>query len=374
LVRITELKHDGPLYLAQQVDGRPRYSILKPKATRLSLGQTEKERVSAATALALDLIERIATKSDDEEEPQAPGTGLTLGRLAEKYEADGFHGRDPRYKAGAVSQVKRVVAFLGAEKLVTEVRPSDLSRFLAHRIEGGARTAGYADLTMLSIGINWAMGERLLKENPLATKSARKAMKLDHEPSRPVATAERYRKLKAVAEQLPPAFAALLDLAWPTGHRIRAILGVRWCDVAFAATEDAPSGRIRWYAGVKSDKKKHDHVLPMNSAARAALLAWQKQSGGIANGFVFPAPTNASKPLDKRTAAKLLARAEKLAKLPHMQMGGWHQFRRGWATARKHMPLKDVAAGGGWNDTATVAEVYQHADEETTRQVCEHVA
>src|SRR6266550_146352 len=96
-------------------------------------------------------------------------------------------GRDPRYKTGAVAQVRRVVAFLGTEKAVTAIKPSDLQRYLAHRVMGGARTAGHADLTMLSIGINWAVGDGLLKENPLATKRARKVMKLDHTPSRPVA-------------------------------------------------------------------------------------------------------------------------------------------------------------------------------------------
>lgn len=46
-------------------------------------------------------------------------------------------------------------------------------------------------------------------------------------------------------------------------------------------------------------------------------------------------------------------------------------FRRGWATARKHFPLKDVAEAGGWNpnDTSTLSKCYVQNDEQTTRSV-----
>ena len=50
---------------------------------------------------------------------------------------------------------------------------------------------------------------------------------------------------------------------------------------------------------------------------------------------------------------------------------GWHSFRRAWATARKHMPLQDVMAAGGWRDPAALQEAYQHADAETIRAVLE---
>jgi hypothetical protein len=55
--------------------------------------------------------------------------------------------------------------------------------------------------------------------------------------------------------------------------------------------------------------------------------------------------------------------------LEHESGGAWHAFRRGWATARKPYPLKDVAAAGGWRDTATLLRCYQHADPESTLAV-----
>ncbi len=47
----------------------------------------------------------------------------------------------------------------------------------------------------------------------------------------------------------------------------------------------------------------------------------------------------------------------------------WHAYRRKWATERKHLPDVDVAAAGGWSDTATLKLAYQQADEATMFRV-----
>lgn len=47
----------------------------------------------------------------------------------------------------------------------------------------------------------------------------------------------------------------------------------------------------------------------------------------------------------------------------------WHAYRRKWAIERKHLPLKDVAAAGGWKDVNTLLEIYQQADEESVLAV-----
>src|SRR5450756_1438179 len=46
-----------------------------------------------------------------------------------------------------------------------------------------------------------------------------------------------------------------------------------------------------------------------------------------------------------------------------------HAYRRKWAIERKHLPLKDVAAAGGWKDVSTLLEVYQQSDEESVLAV-----
>ena len=45
---------------------------------------------------------------------------------------------------------------------------------------------------------------------------------------------------------------------------------------------------------------------------------------------------------------------------------------RKWATERKHLNPKDVAAAGGWKDIATLLEVYQQSDDASVLAVmCE---
>lgn len=44
-------------------------------------------------------------------------------------------------------------------------------------------------------------------------------------------------------------------------------------------------------------------------------------------------------------------------------------FRSGWATSRKHHPLKDRARAGGWASTETLARCYEQEDDETTLRV-----
>jgi integrase len=368
MVRVTELGGTPFLYLGRQIDHKPKYTVLQPKVTRASLGTTTKEQEQKARALAFDAIAEIA-KAEKAPPKSSTGGPLTLAQLADHYERDGFSGRTPAYRRDALAAIRRIAAFLGTGTLLGDVKPSDVQKYVAHRLGQGVTAAARGDLVALSIGINWAVGEGLLAVNPLATKHAREAMKIGHKPHRPVATPERYRNLRVVAGRFPGAFGVLLDLAWHTGHRISAILGLRWQDVTLS---DSP--RITWYAGVRPDRKKHEHVLPINAAAHAALTAWQKRCRGIGSAFLFPDPRDATKPLPRFEAKRWLKQAETRAKLAHVAQGGWHMFRRGWATARKHLPIQDVAVGGGWLDTVTPATIYQQADAETTRAVATFVA
>ena len=381
-VRIGEFEPGGKLFAFRWVAGKQKCSALDYR--RVDLGSTPKAQVQMARRLGCDIIEEIASQPaiKDKGLPRARSP-LTLAELATRYEVDGFARSSANYKRDALAAVRRVAKFVGSDLPVANLRPSHVEKYLAHRIANGRAPAGRGDLVALSIAINWAVGEELVDSNSLASQKARKAMRIQHQPARPFATPDRYTKLKAVAPQLPPAFSVLLDVAWHTGHRIGAILELRWEHVSLETTDEAPHGTIRWYAGKQSDRKKHDHTLPMNEKVHAALVAWRKpveeaqkkraQIGKV-TGWVFASPDDAKQPLAKWGPKKWMKKAERLAKVPHLKQGIWHPFRRGWATARKHMPLQDVAKGGGWTDTATVTKCYQHATSEDTRAATVYVA
>ena len=80
---------------------------------------------------------------------------------------------------------------------------------------------------------------------------------------------------------------------------------------------------------------------------------------------LFPSPKDNSKPIRRDLTARWLLKAEKLAGLPKLA-GGFHPYRRLWATERKDLPVQDVAAAGGWKTVETVQRLYQQADGATT--------
>jgi integrase len=224
----------------------------------------------------------------------------------------------------------------------------------------------------------------LLDANPLAAKRARDAMRIEHKVCRPWFEQADVDKLKAVAPQLPPAFDVIVDLAWGTGRRISAILGLRWADVLLKPEDawskckeldaecrwlvkDFANGGIRWYAGKGINKKRRDHVSPMPVEVRDALMLWKKHTLGIGGRFVFVAPADSTRALERHVAKKWLKRAEGFAKLDHQAQSGWHAFRRGWATKRKHFPIKDLAFVGDWRGgEVTPLKNYVQDDRETS--------
>jgi hypothetical protein len=65
----------------------------------------------------------------------------------------------------------------------------------------------------------------------------------------------------------------------------------------------------------------------------------------------------------------LLERAERLAELPHQEGGDFHPYRRAWASARKDLPLVDVALCGGWRDLRSLENCYTLPDSKTILRV-----
>ena len=156
----------------------------------------------------------------------------------------------------------------------------------------------------------------------------------------------------------------ILDVIHGTGHRLSAVLQLQYQDLVL---QDAPHGAIRWPAA--TDKTGKERLVPIGPEVRAAIDRVLRERPGIGAAYLFPAPRDANKPVDRHLAAKWLRTAEKLAGLEKLDGSLWHAYRRKWATERKHMPDADVAAAGGWANANTLRLVYQQTDADTMLRV-----
>lgn len=153
-----------------------------------------------------------------------------------------------------------------------------------------------------------------------------------------------------------------LTLAESTGRRIGAILKLRCEDVDL---DRLPHGWVRFRA--EHDKTGHEQWVPIAEKARRVLVEHRVRL--FDSEWLFPSERVSDQPVDRSTMDRRLRTAYEKAELQLLKGGLWHPWRRKWATERKDLPVKDVAAAGGWSDTETLLRSYQQADEATVRRV-----
>ena len=102
---------------------------------------------------------------------------------------------------------------------------------------------------------------------------------------------------------------------------------------------------------------------------RAAIDRVFRERLGLGPAPLFPSSDDLQKPVSRHVVDAWLRKAERLAGLKPQVGGLWHPFRRGWATARKRLPVQDVAAAGGWKSHVVVRDIYTQADAETILDV-----
>src|SRR3954452_16506251 len=125
----------------------------------------------------------------------------------------------------------------------------------------------------------------------------------------------------------------LLDLAHDAGRRITAICAVRYQDLRLEQAPSPHHGAIRWPG--ETDKEGRQWVAPISPRVRAALDRILRERPGIGAAYLFPCPTDPSRPVQYERVRHWLVVAEKLAKLPKQRGTSFHAYRRAWATARK---------------------------------------
>ncbi len=113
-----------------------------------------------------------------------------------------------------------------------------------------------------------------------------------------------------------------------------------------------------------ADKRGREWQMTMPKSLTDELRDFQCQLGAV-GGWMFPGERKPDQFMDRHQFDKWLRVAEEHAGLPSLGNGLWHPYRRKWGTERKHLPVTDVAAAGGWKDVSTLLTCYQQPDSET---------
>lgn len=355
---------------------------------RISLGHRNRDH---AKTYALDQVAKLRQGRDDIRTDR-----LSTSRLFALY---AIH-RTPRKTSNEQNEDRRRITMwtrvLGSGKEASKITRGEWERFGDLRASGelnakGERVADskarrsvrprsvQRDMLWLKWVLNWATtwqdseGRYLLTANPVRGFEVPSEMN----PRRPLASTDRLEKVVAAAESLEMELrwggkarrqraylADILILASETGRRISPILGLRWDEVVWEAK---PDGAIRWRAD--ADKMGREWTAPISPKLRSSLDRLRRERPGVGSALLFPSPIDPEKPVSYERVRCWLEKAEQLAKVPKQVGGSFHPYRRAWATARKHLPIKDVAAAGGWKSEAVLLRHYQQPDEATLLRV-----
>jgi integrase len=392
-VRVEERRPGGTLYARLPVlpypgDG-PRYQQVSlehnDKDRAKEWARTEAEKLRAGTSGALDPVP-------------------TAGRIFALYTTETRPDKGKSTQELDTRASKIWTRWLGADKDLSKLMPSEWRGFIRARASGEIDAQGQSvpetdadgkrlrravrprtvenDCEWLMWVLNWATKERdadgryLLKENPA------RGFEIPHEqnPRRVVATQDRLEALLAVADRVlmdvrqnkkrvavRSYFRELLELVNGTARRISAVCQLRYEDMRLARSKAWPHGAIQWPG--ETDKMGKPWAAPLNATTRATVDRILSNRPGIGAAYLFPKATDPTKPVDKDLVSDWLERAEQLAGLPKQSGTLWHAFRRKWATERKHLPLPDVQAAGGWSDPTCLQTIYQQSDDATVYRV-----
>jgi len=375
-VRLFQKRSGGVFYREVWIPGRGR-----DRACLHTSDRGEAER------LGKQLLAALLTGKDG----GIPGGKITLGELWLRYsqENHAFLDNKPSAKRDSALRAKVLMGYFGKACDVRRLTANDQAGFTRARLAGGIKygdgqvtrptraRSPESDLILLHAMLNWATrvrinGERWLDSNPLAGIRRPK----EKNPKRPVATWERFVATRAAMQDFAREaeteqermrwyrMELALVLAEATGRRLSSIRHLRWEDLDFEV------GEIRWRA--EFDKTGIEDVVPYPALFWEEMRQSRKKIGAV-GGWLFAAEKNPAATMDRHLFDKWLTVAEKRAGLRKLDGGIWHPYRRAWATAKKHHPIKDLAAAGGWRDTETLLQCYQQPDKDTLLEVTSEV-
>jgi integrase len=359
LVRVYERKPDGILQIAVWVEGGT-------NCNRRSLGHRDKVKAEQqARAIA-------RLRGDEAQAPEPQRRPATLGELFDAYLAHATHTRrgcliTEDHRRDLSWRAVVLLRWFGHDCIANDLTRARVTAFMRSRRAGQvserpvrARTVR-ADLTFLKSALAWASGSTD-EALPLVTKNVLAGFPIPGEPDphRPVVRDDTTAALLSVAPAIHPLLPLLLIVVGSTGRRLSSVLGLEWGDI------DLEQRAVVWRAELDKGRKTWESPLP---TAAADALAQRREEVGNDARFVFPSTTRHGASVTRHLAADWLLRAYRKAGVEKHRGSLWHSFRRKWATQRKHYPLVDVAAAGGWRDLTTLLTCYQQPDPDTMRAV-----
>ncbi len=335
------------------------------RRTRIALGHRESEAAKAKAEELATALRRGVVPS---------GHRLKLGTLFDIYVREVTPRKSRSVQGHDRFAARLFLQFLGSDREARTLNRRDWDRFIEWRRDRGDKRGGRVrgsplrnrtidyDLEFLRAVLNWAaaardeQGEPMLDRNPLKGMPRPK----DDEPRRPLLADEQYETMLRVSRKVSPLFDLALVLARETGHRLGAVISLRWSDI------DLERGVVHWRG--QNDKIGFDHETPLTPAAIAVLQRARAERPSIGDAWVFAAVTDSSRQSSRHIFRQWWRQAERLAGITHEAGLGWHSLRRAFATALKHAPLRDLCELGGWKNAQTILKSYQQADHATMRQ------
>lgn len=216
-----------------------------------------------------------------------------------------------------------------------------------------------------AVNLSIADGKRI-STNPITKVDFPKAPR----PRRPAATWERFTALRPHCERCgeQDLFGGFMDLAVGLGWRMSALTCLHIKDVDRKPRDKAPHGRV--LRREEFDKEGYDTYVPISAwlAIRIDALLERRRDLGVKSQWLFPKVRKPDEPWTKDYVRERLEVAERRAGLDPIDGGDTHPYRRMWANMRKHLPLKDVAFAGCWNER-TLLQHYQSSDDDTVLDV-----
>jgi integrase len=269
-------------------------------------------------------------------------------------------------------------AFLPTHQAVDTLEKHVLLKFIDQRQQGAIKVDGRnlrqcrtrapaKDLEWLRRAVNLAISDgKRISHNPVTKVEFPKAPR----PKRPAATWERFETVRPHCDQcgLQDLFGGYMDLAVGLGWRVSALISLRVKDIDRTPRPDAPNGRV--LRREEFDKEGYETFVPISDwlAPRVNALLAKRNTLKVVSQWLFPKVAKPSEPWTRDYVKERLEVAERRAKLEPLAGGDTHPYRRMWANMRKHLPLKDVAYAGCWNER-TLLEHYQASDDATVLDV-----